>query len=301
VVTSLVIQAYPKVPVTTMTFDFTMSSTLSADTFWAGVRAYFTYFATFPDAGTYGYFNIVPNGSGGYTFTFDPFWGGNMTKPQLKALVAPFLKDLTNLGIPITPVYTEYASLQPAWNASFPPENVGGWTNHAASRLFPRENFENATLLNETLAAVRYAIEGGGILVGYNIKAAVNPHVNQNNSVNPAWRKTLTHFILPGLWDANATFATIQNVSETITNDWMAKWRAVSPGAGSYFSEGDINEPNFQQAFYGSYYPQLYALKQQLDPYGLFYAPTGVGSEDWYVTGQIPYVPTQNGKLCRKT
>ncbi|CZR65188.1 related to isoamyl alcohol oxidase [Phialocephala subalpina] len=301
VVTSVVVQAYPKIPVTTMTFDFTISATLSATTFWNGVRAYFSYFATFTDAGTYGYFNIVPNGSGGYTFTFDPFWGGNMTKPQLQTLVAPFLKDLSNLGIPVTPVFTQYASLLPAWNASFPPENVGGWTNHAASRLFPRENFTNGTLLNATLAAVRYAIEGGAILVGYNIKSATNAHANQNNSVNPAWRKTVTHFILPGLWDANASWATIQNVSETITNDWMPKWRAVSPGAGAYMAEADINEPNFQQSFYGSYYPQLYALKQQLDPYGLFYAPTGVGSEDWVVEGQLPYVPTQNGRLCKKT
>jgi hypothetical protein len=133
------------------------------------------------------------------------------------------------LGIPITSALTEYDSRRPAWNASFPAENVRLWTDHTASRLFPRENFFNGTLLNETLAAVRYAIEGGGILVGYNIKAAVNPHANQNNSINPAWRKTLTYFILPGLGDAKATFAAIQNVSETITNDWMVKWRAVAP------------------------------------------------------------------------
>jgi hypothetical protein len=301
VVTSLVVMAYPKTPVTTMTFDFTMSTTLSADTFWAGVRAYMTYFATFTDAGTYGYFNIVPNTSGGFTFTFDPFWGGNMTKPQVQALVAPFLRDLSNLGIPVTPVYIEYPSLYPAWNTSFPPEMVGSFNGHAASRLFPRDNFVNPALLNETLDAVRYAIEGGGILVGYNIKAATNPHANQDNSVNPAWRKTLTHFILVGSWSNNATLAQIQAVSETMTNDWMAKWRAVSPGAGSYMAEGDINEPDFQQAFYGSYYTKLYALKQQIDPYSLFYAPTAVGSEDWYITGQIPYLPTQNGRLCRKT
>jgi hypothetical protein len=285
----LFIQAYPRIPVTTTTFDFTMSSNLSADTFWAGVRACFTYFATFPDAGTYGYFNIVPNGSGGFTFTFDQFWGGNMSKPQLQKLVAPFLKDLGNLNIPVTPVFAEYTSLMPAWNASFPPENVGGWNNHVASRLFPRENFVNGTLLNAMLAAVRYALEGRGILAGYNIKAAVNPHANQNKLRQPRMTQNI-----------NALHPTrvlgqrkIQNVSETITNDWMVKWRAVSPGADAYFSEADINEPNFQQAFYGSYYSQLYALKQQLDPYGLFYSPTAVGSEDWYVTDQIPYVPTE--------
>ncbi|KUJ11049.1 FAD-binding domain-containing protein [Mollisia scopiformis] len=301
VVTSVVVMAYPKIPVTTMTFSYSISSTISADTFWNGLGVYMKYFPTFPDAGSYGYFNIAPNAAGNLTFTFDPFWGANMTKIQTQALVAPYLSDLAKLGIAVTPVYTEYQSLYPAWNASFPPEVVGGWTNHAGSRLFPRENFVNATLLNETLAVVRHAIEGGAILVGYNIKSAVNPHANQNNSVNPAWRETLTHFILPGLWDADATFAQIQNVSETLTNDWLARWRAVSPGAGSYFAEGDINEPDFQQSFYGSYYPQLLAMKKEFDPWDLFYAPTAVGSEYWYITGQIPYIPTQNGRLCRKT
>ena len=297
----MVIRAYPKIPVTTMTFSYTMSPTLSADTFWAGLRAYMTYFSKFTDAGTYGYFNIVPNGSGGFTFTFNPFWGGNMTRPQLEKLVGPFLADLAGLGIAVKPEFTQYESLYPAWEGNFPPENVGVWNNHAASRLFPRENFEDNAKLNETLAAVRYAIEGGGILVGYNIKAAINPHANQNNSVNPAWRKTVTHFILPGIWDADASIPQIESVSKTVTDDWMSKWRAVSPGAGAYMSEADINEPDWQQSFFGTHYKKLYALKQQYDPYGLFYAPQAVGSEDWYITDQVPFIPTQNGRLCRKS
>jgi hypothetical protein len=301
VVTSVVVMAYPKIPVTTMTFSYTMSANLSAETFWNGLGIYMKYFANFTDAGTYGYFNIVPNGNGGFTFTFDPIWGNNLTTLGLALIVHPYIEEIRASGIAVAPIFTTYPSFYPAWNASFPPEVVGSWTNHAGSRLFPRENFVNQTLLNETLAAVRYAIEGGAILVGYNIKSAVNPQANQNNSVNPAWRETLTHFILPALWGANATLAEIANASEVLTNDWLSKWRAVSPGAGSYFSEGDINEPDFQQSFYGSYYPRLYALKQKLDPWGLFYAPTAVGSEDWYITGQIPYLPTQNGRLCRKT
>ncbi len=71
------------------------------------------------------------------------------------------------------------------------------------------------------------------------------------------------------------------------------------PGAGAYMAEADINEPNFQQAFYGSNYNRLYTLKQQYDPHGLFYTPTGVGSEDWVVTNQVDWIPTQNGKLCK--
>ena len=82
--------------------------------------------------------------------------------------------------------------------------------------------------------------------------------------------------------------------------DWMQPWRDASPGAGSYLNEGDINEPDFQKAFYGDNYDQLYALKQKYDPTGTFYAITAVGSEDWYTTDQIPYYPTTNGRLCRK-
>ena len=41
-------------------------------------------------------------------------------------------------------------------------------------------------------------------------------------------------------------------------------------GAGSYLNEGDINEPAFQQAFYGDKYERLYKIKQTYDPTGRF-------------------------------
>ena len=299
IVTSIVAKAYPKVTVTTMTFSFATSATVTADTFWLAIRDFFSYFPTFVDAGSYNYWTLTATGPNQFSFTFDPFWGLNLNKAQLQKLVGPFLTNLKQLGIPVTPVYTEYNNFLTAWNSSFPPENVGGYTNHAGGRLFPRENFVDSTKLNATLAAVRYAITDGALLVGYNIKSAVNPAVNQSNAVNPAWRATVTHFILVALWNDTSSVAQIQSASETLTNDWGAKWRAVSPGAGAYMAEGDINEPNFQQAFFGSFYPRLYQLKQQYDPHSLFYVPTGVGSEDWVVTGQVPWIPTQNGRLCR--
>jgi hypothetical protein len=298
----VVVKAYPKIPVTTMTFSFVTSANVTVDTFWAGLGTYMSYFTTFTDAGAYGYFIVVGIAPGQYLFNFMPFWGGNMTRPQLVKLVTPFLDDLSSLGIAVTPNITEYPSLYKAFNGSFPPEQVGASVGNSASRLFPRENFESPAKLNATLGAVRYAIEQGGVLVGYNIRPAVNPAVNQTNAVNPAWRQTETLFILGGpTLPNNATDAQVAAASETLTTDWMQKWRDVSPGAGSYMSEGDINEPDWRQAFYGSYYARLYQLKQEYDPTGLFYAPTAVGSEDWEVTGQIPYLPTQNGRLCRKT
>jgi hypothetical protein len=298
-VTSVNIRAYPKIPVTTLGYAYTTGPNVTTETFFASLGVYMSYFDTFTAAGAYGYFLVTAIGPDQYLFSMNPMWGNNMTKPQFTALVSPFLNDLANLGIAITPVITEYPTLYQAFNGTFPPEVVGGADNHAASRLFPKENFLPAKL-PQTLAAVRHAVEGGGILVGYNIRAAPNPSVNQDNSVNPAWRKATGFFILAATWPANATDAQIAQASETLTNDWMARWRAVSPGAGSYMSEGDINEPDFQQSFYGTHYPRLHALKKKYDPTGLFYAPTAVGSEEWEVTGQVEWIPTQNGRLCRK-
>ncbi|KAH6856867.1 hypothetical protein B0I37DRAFT_351885 [Chaetomium sp. MPI-CAGE-AT-0009] len=300
VVTSVTIRAYPKVPTTTMTYSYTTGPDLTADTFFEALGVYMSYFDKFTSAGAFGYFLAVSSGPGEFRFNMMPMWGANMTKPQFTALVTPFLDDLADLGIAITPVITEYPTMYQAYQGTFTgPESVGSSDSHAASRLFPKENFEPAKL-SETLAAVRHAVEGGGTLVGYNIRSAPNPSANQDNSVNPAWRKATGFFILGASWPVDATDAQIQQVSETLTTDWMARWREVSPGAGSYMSEGDINEPDFQQAFYGAHYPRLLKLKKKYDPTGLFYAPTAVGSEDWYVTDQLPWLPTQNGRLCRK-
>jgi len=284
-----------------MTFTYAMSPTLSPTTFWSSIAAFFSYFPTFVDAGTYSYWNIVPNADNtGFAFTFNPFWGSNLTKPQLEKLVAPYLSDLGELGIKVEPNITEFDSLYKAWLANFPPENVGVWNNHAASRLFPRANFQGENAVNETVDAVRHAIEGGGILIGYNIKAAKNANADQDNAVNPAWRETVTHFILAGIWAPDASLEEIASISKVMTTDWMARWREISPGAGAYMSEADINEPDWQRSFFGSNYPRLYELKQKLDPWGSFYTPQGVGSEDWEVEGQVAWVPTQNGRLCRK-
>ncbi|KAK4182729.1 hypothetical protein QBC35DRAFT_509406 [Podospora australis] len=304
VVTSVTVRAYPQIPVTTLSFAFTTGPNVTADTFFAGVGAYFKYFDTITQAGAFGYWLVLSIGPGQYLFSMMPMWGGNLTTPQFTSLVQPFLDDLTDLGIPFDPVFREYPSFYQTYIGTWPNvEAVGGADNHAASRLFPKENFESGPggKLNETLAAVRYVVEDGAVIIGYNIKAATNPFVNQTNAVNPAWRKALGFFILSVGFPPNAPDSVIAERSEKLTNDWMARWRQVSPGAGSYLSEGDINEPDFQQSFYGAeFYPRLKKLKEKYDPTGLFYAHKAVGSEDWEIQGQVPYFPTQNGRLCRK-
>lgn len=64
-------------------------------------------------------------------------------------------------------------------------------------------------------------------------------------------------------------------------NASMAALRRVAPEAGSYVSESDYFERDWQRSFWGANYGRLRAVKDLYDPDGLFFVHHGVGSEDW--------------------
>ena len=78
---------------------------------------------------------------------------------------------------------------------------------------------------------------------------------------------------------------------ETITNSFLPRLEAITPGGGAYLNEGDFRQSDFQQVFYGDNYARLLQVKQQYDPQDLFWAMTAVGSESWVVQ--------PDGRLCR--
>ena len=61
--------------------------------------------------------------------------------------------------------------------------------------------------------------------------------------------------------------------------------RRVAPEPGSYLSESNYFNANWQQAYFGSHYPKLLAIKKRYDPQGLFFVHHGVGSEAWSADG----------------
>ena len=68
-------------------------------------------------------------------------------------------------------------------------------------------------------------------------------------------------------------------------NNAMNALLKVTNHRGSYVSESDFFERSWQQAFWGSNYPRLAAVKKQYDPAGLFFVHHGVGSEEWSADG----------------
>jgi FAD/FMN-containing dehydrogenase len=65
----------------------------------------------------------------------------------------------------------------------------------------------------------------------------------------------------------------------------MAALYAVVPDGGAYVSESDYFQKDWQQAFWGSNYERLLAVKRKYDPDGLFFVRHGVGSEGWSEDG----------------
>jgi FAD/FMN-containing dehydrogenase len=65
----------------------------------------------------------------------------------------------------------------------------------------------------------------------------------------------------------------------------MGELRKLVPNPGSYVSESNYFEADWQGAFWGTNYPRLRQVKDRVDPDGLFFVHHGVGSEDWSADG----------------
>jgi FAD/FMN-containing dehydrogenase len=61
--------------------------------------------------------------------------------------------------------------------------------------------------------------------------------------------------------------------------------RALAPKSGSYVSESNFFEADWQHSYWGGNYARLTLAKKKYDPTGLFFVHNGVGSEPWSSDG----------------
>lgn len=298
VVTSMVIRAFPKIKVTTMRYNMTTGGNFTQDKFWAAQRAYVDDFEKYADLGYYSYYRL--RHVGGETFHDATSWvAPNTSIEDFKASIAPMFAKWASIGVPFTPIIQEFDDYNDAFFDAFPQE---AWTiqMRQASRFFPYENIVKEKKRSETMDALRGVFEEGANMIMFNIR---NPpgSADIDNAVNPAWRKVLMFAIMFVTWNSTSTTEVATNLSRNLTYEWNPRWIKLTPGSGTYMSESDYIEPNWQESFHGSKYPRLYKIKQDRDPKGVFYAQNAVGSEDWQMSEWIlGHLPSQNSKLCRK-
>lgn len=240
-VTSVTVKAYPKMGVTMSNFTLTTGDDLDPETFWEAMRLLWGHLADFADAGAYSYFRFYSIGTDAYYFGMTPFFTPNMSVAEHTALLQPWLDELKSINVTLTWVTepTYHDDFYGAWAEGFPLEIVGLDAGRVASRLFPRGNWEDAALLNDTWAAVRNTTEHGFYFTGINMKTELAPG-NTASSANPAWRSSILHAITAVAWSDPSSPEEILEVSNSMTYGCMDQWRAVTPGSGSYLGEVSI-------------------------------------------------------------
>jgi hypothetical protein len=273
---------------------------VSKETFWKGIEIYFSHNLRINDAQGIMWNYITTTGG---TFTLS----NQITKPgvtvqEMKELMAPLINDLNDIGVPLSNPEPHF------WNTyadfgSVPPS--GGIQNsRLVSRLVPRSNFEDpkSQLFNDTMAAIRSFVEEGGYSfhsVDYAPTRETAGYPGSESAVSPHLRNAVMH--MTG-WDNiqyNADLSDdVWRSSHARLDSYVQKLRDVTPLSGAYMNEADVAEPNFQYSMYGDNYERLLGIKKEKDPWGLFYAVTGVGSEDWVVE-RTRGLPTQQGRLCK--
>ncbi|KAL7274198.1 hypothetical protein RUND412_002913 [Rhizina undulata] len=279
VVISMTVRVFPDLKITTLPLTFNSTNETA---FWSAVEAFNTVLPDLADEGIYTYYYTT-----GDTFTCTPIFAPNITVTELQTLLSGFYETLNTLGVTYNNTATEYPGFYSAWKNSFVTEPAG-LQSGTISRLVPRIVMEKN--ISGVVAYIKHLTDLGQLVVGFSIQPEYKAGLLMSlNAVNPAWRQNGLHLLTGYVIPDGSTPAEV----DALRNEWVTEHlsiiQAITPGAGAYLSEAAVNEPNFQQSFYGSHYPGLYVVKQLRDPNNIFYARTGVGSEDWTET---------NGVLC---
>jgi hypothetical protein len=321
IVTSAIVKAYPPTTVARSDFIFQTGPVFGnsssnvrvndTETFWKAVDIYFSHNLRVNDAKgiMWNFINTqAPNPLRPQrTFTLQSqITEPGMTATEMKALIAPLIHDLNNAGIPLTnpephtwPTYADFGTI--------PGGPTGSISNgRFASRLFPRSNFENpntSAAFRHTMDSIRTFVEDGGYnfhSVDFAATYETAGYPGSNSAVNPHLRDALMHATGFDSVVYNADLSDEEwKASHARLDEYVQGWRDASPGSGAYMNEADVEEPDFQDSFYGRGYERLLEVKRKWDPWGVFYAVTAVRSEEWVVEGTRG-LPTQQGRLCRR-
>jgi hypothetical protein len=203
-------------------------------------------------------------------------------------VLAPFTALLTKLGVPASIKYTQlsYFDHYSTYMGPLPYGNLDVGDFNYGSRLIPRSVLENN---NDALQAVLQNLTANGVLAAGSSANYARP-AGVNNAVLPAWRNTTVHLQIGTPWNETAPWSEMVAAQNVITNEFVPQLTSVTPGSGAYMNEGDFQQPNWQQTFFGANYPTLLSIKQKWDPNSLFYGLRLVGSEAWTVSN--------NGRMC---
>ncbi|KAI0160811.1 FAD-binding domain-containing protein [Xylariaceae sp. FL1272] len=282
IVSSLTVKAFPETLTSTASLSV-LNNGANTDSIYAALVPFIR--DTLPalvDAGAYVVWILAPFG-----FMISPATAPGVAQAQLDSLLKPLLTNLNALSL-----QHEYASAQyPTFLQTYTAQqttlswNVSDY--NVAGRLIPRE----AALRNtEALVdALRY-ISSQTLLSGVSWNLTRGGVSGDAVSVNPVIRSSLFS-VTVGTPINYTDWSLNKGAQDKLTYDFLPALESVAPDGGAYLNEADFQQPDFEKVIYGRNYGKLVRIKNKYDPFGVFYARTGVGSDQW--------AEDLSGRLCK--
>lgn len=213
--------------------------------------------------------------------------GYNRTQTDLERALAPFIASMAAINVSLQPNYTQFPSYHDHYANYYGPLPVGIFGTAGeyllGGRLLHRD------VLPSIGPAINATFQLGVRVIGQamNVTRFAAP---SKRAVLPQWRDAvvMSSYTLP--YSFSVPFSDMVASQDKITNEVMPIIEKVTPGAGAYINEGDFQQRDWQDVFFGANYGRLLEIKRRYDPKGLFYNRIAVGSEKWEIW--------EDGRMC---
>ncbi|KAI0386910.1 FAD binding domain-containing protein [Hypomontagnella monticulosa] len=290
VVLSVTVKAFSDGVLVGAGLTFNMTSAPSEDAFWSAIEAFHTSMPTWlQQNATVGY--VLAGG----ILTVQPVTLPSESVDVASNLIAPLLSTLTALEIPYTYNITAFPTFLDLYSTYYGPLPYGpyGASEIQVSRLLPYSTIMDKGETNALMEVYRNitALDSSLWIVGTALSLPRTPSAAPSNAVLPAWRDAAIHQMIVAIWDWEIEWQANLKKQDILINKALPMLQQLSPGSGTYMNEGNSDQADWKDAFYGDNYERLKKIKEKWDPSSVFYTHTGVGSEDWGLDVE--------GRLCK--
>ncbi|KAI0502948.1 hypothetical protein F5B22DRAFT_580098 [Xylaria bambusicola] len=275
VVVSMTTRLHPDGAMVGASLGFDAELAGSTEKFWEALATFQSALGPVVDAGAVASYAITPYAVSAYGIAIP-----NTNASEVERIFAPVTSAMAEIGIELNITTTMHSHYIDFFNMYFaqavsttPAAQITG------GRLLPRSILETPSGSKDIAQAFQKAVDGGFAIVCDAVNAdQPRPH---SNAVFPSWRSALLHCIIVKTWDFSMPWDDMTAFQKNLTEVVMPEVEKVTPGGGAYLNEANFQQPNWMQEFYGKNYPRLRDIKRKVDPAGIFYSQTAVGSESW--------------------
>lgn len=285
VVISLVVRTYPDGMMGGAQLSFDTGTAAGVDKFWEGVEAFQSALGSVVDTGAVASFLLTQDALDVYGISMP-----DRNLSTIDKILQPVVQAMEDVGVAVNVTKSTHSGFLDFYNQYFlPAVTTTPSAQITGGRLIPRSIAENTTESARVVRAYRTATEAGFGIVCDAVQADRAPAFA--NAVFPIWRSSLLSCIFVKTWDFSVPRGEMVAYQANLTQFVMPEIEAATPNGGAYLNEANFQQPSWQNEFYGTNYPRLKSMKDSVDPLGVFYARTAVGSEEWAEDAQ--------GRLCR--